>query len=611
MAPTLLRMVARMMGGKILDQNRRVLEHRFPAVLARLEEESSGAELDVRTTEDGLVLGFVRGVPLQNPRRPLEEAARWARSSIEKLHAVKARRAIVVGLGLGYHIEALAEHFDGSITVVEPDAGILAGALRARDLSTLLSAVELIGPDALPAGTPEIARVLTHGPVLLIPGAPHHAVAQECQRHVARAAPRLKVLVVSPMYGGSHPMAGYATRALQRLGHEAELIDFAEYFEGFRNLARFTTSDRRRSLTESMYCDALGDAVAARVEDTGADLVLAMAQAPLGEAALRAIERAGALRALWFVEDFKLFRYWKAVAPFYDHVFTIQRGACMESISAAGGAHVSYLPCAFDPEIHRPLTLHRRDQLAYGSDVSFVGAGYRNRRDALRRFQDLDFRLWGSDWANPGDLGRHLERGGARIGAEEAVRIWNASKVNLNLHSSTYCDGVDPRGDFVNPRTFELAGAGAFQIVDRRSLLAELFGPDELVTVDSVDEMREATLRFLREPEERAAFAQRARERALRDHTYERRMEDLVSTVVARNQERLLTKDRAWTVREAKENASGTLRNYLSRFPDRTPFTVEEMIRTIPDRSGALEDAEAIFLFLHQFDDLYLTEHRQ
>ena len=77
-------------------------------------------------------------------------------------------------------------------------------------------------------------------------------------------------------------------------------------------------------------------------------------------------------------------------------------------------------------------------------------------------------------------------------------------------------------------------------------------------------------------------------------------MEDLVSTVVARNQERLLTKDRAWTVREAKENASGTLRNYLSRFPDRTPFTVEEMIRTIPDRSGALEDAEAIFLFLHQ-----------
>lgn len=611
MALALLRMMLGMKGPQILEGNRAVLGRRFPALLARLSKSAPTIGFECRTNDAGHAVAYVTGVPLQNPQHPLEEARRWARDAVEKLEAVSARRAVVVGLALGYHVEALLERFDGRITVVEPDAELLRGALASRDLSQILERVDVVGPGESPEPTPETSRVLAYAPLLLVPGAPHHAVTEECQRLAAKSAPRLRVLVVSPMYGGSHPMAGYAARALGRLGHDTELLDLAEYFDGFRSLGRFTSSDRRRRRVESLYCDTLGDAVAARVEETGADLVLALAQAPLGEAALRAIERAGAMRALWFVEDFRLFTYWKSVAPFYDYIFTIQRDECLEAIADAGCGQVSYLPCAFDPDVHRPLDLDRPDQMAYGSDVSFVGAGYRNRRDALRRFLDMDFRLWGSDWDEPGELRRHLERKGARITPEESVRIWNASKVNLNLHSSTYCDGVDPRGDFVNPRTFELAGAGAFQIVDERSLLPELFDTDELVAVRSVDEMREATLHFLDRPEERAAIAARARERALRDHTYERRMEDLISTVVARDQDRLAAKDRAWTVRDAKENANGALSTYLSRFPEKTPFTIDEMIRTIPDRRGALEDPEAIFLFLHQFDELYLTEHRQ
>ena len=58
---------------------------------------------------DGLALGAVDGVPLQNPHRPIEDARRWARGAREKLEAVGARRAIVVGLGLGYHVAALLD----------------------------------------------------------------------------------------------------------------------------------------------------------------------------------------------------------------------------------------------------------------------------------------------------------------------------------------------------------------------------------------------------------------------------------------------------------------------------------------------------------------------
>src|SRR6185436_7068680 len=105
----------------------------------------------------------------------------------------------------------------------------------------------------------------------------------------------------------------------------------------------------------------------------------------------------------------------------------------------------------------------------------FAGAGYRNRRLAFRSLLDLGLKVWGSDWSGAGVLDAVVQRGGARIDPDELVRIANATDVNLNLHSSTYVDGVEPNGDFVNPRTFELAAAGAFQLVDERALLPSLF----------------------------------------------------------------------------------------------------------------------------------------
>jgi spore maturation protein CgeB len=275
-------------------------------------------------------------------------------------------------------------------------------------------------------------------------------------------------------------------------------------------------------------------------------------------------------------------------------------------------ARLAYLPCGFDPRVHRPLELDEAERTEFGSDVSFVGAGYRNRRIAFRRFVDLDFKLWGSDWGGAEGFGRVLQRNGARIDTEDSVKIFNASRVNLNLHSSTYHEGVDPRGDFVNPRTFELAGAGAFQIVDRRALLAPLFAAErELAVASSVNEMRALTEHFLAHDDDRRALVARARERALAEHTYARRMEDMLATIVGAAQERLLARRRTVTVGDVARGGDGELERFLGRFDPTTPFTLDRLAASLAKREGALSEPEAIFLFLHQFDELYLREHRQ
>src|SRR5262249_3334241 len=162
---------------------------------------------------------------------------------------------------------------------------------------------------------------------------------------------------------------------------------------------------------------------------------------------------------------------------------------------------VRYLPCAAEPQVHRPLTLGAAERAEWGGPVGFVGAGYHNRRLAFRTLVDLGLRIWGSEWENAGVLGGAVQRAGARIGVDDAVRVFNATDVNLNLHSSTYVDGVDPRGDFVNPRTFEIAAAGAFQLVDQRALLPPLLAPGaEVAGFADAGELRERVRSWLPRP---------------------------------------------------------------------------------------------------------------
>jgi hypothetical protein len=91
------------------------------------------------------------------------------------------------------------------------------------------------------------------------------------------------------------------------------------------------------------------------------------------------------------------------------------------------------------------------------------------------------------------------------------VKIFTASTINLNLHSSPYHEGVNPHGDYVNPRTFELAGCGAFQLMDHRALLPDLFRVgEELVCFSTLTEARRLIAYYGTHADERHAMAGRA-----------------------------------------------------------------------------------------------------
>lgn len=419
----------------------------------------------------------------------------------------------------------------------------------------------------------------------------------------------LRILVVLPLYGGSLPIGRYCAAALGDLGHVVDVFEAPAFYEAHTALRKLRVNENRVEQLEASFLNLLGQAVYARVEHFQPDLVLALAQAPMSRQLLQRLRKDGIPSAMWFVEDYRIFSYWRVFAPLYDFFFVIQKEPFLSLLKDAGVANAMYLPMAALPEFHKKLELTPAQRHEYGSDLSFLGAGYPNRRVAFRALLHRDFKIWGSDWEGDALLASRVQRGGARISAEESVLIYNAAKININLHSSLKADSIVSDGDFVNPRTFELAAMEAFQLVDRRSLMPELFCLEgdkaELAVFSSPEEMEQAIDFYLAHPQEREAVAKRGRERVLKEHTYQHRMRAMLDFIRARRTDWPTPR----TTYEWPKELSAEMRKDIAALlirlglPEQASF--DDVIARLRSQSGELDSLEAGLLFLDEWRKQY------
>ena len=416
---------------------------------------------------------------------------------------------------------------------------------------------------------------------------------------------QLRILVILPLYGGSLPIGHYCVEALRDLGHKAEAFAAPDFYPAFTALKDLQVTADRLAYLENSFLQVVSQAVLAKAEVFEPDLVLCMAQAPLTHQALKRLRKDNVATAMWFVEDHRLFTYWKAFAPYYDYFAVIQKEPLLAELDELGVAAL-YLPLAALPSLHGPAELSALDQRRYGADISFMGAGYPNRRKAFHQLAHLDFKIWGTEWDNEYALASLVQQGGARISPEEAVKIYNSSKINLNLHSSVNPKTLVTGGDFVNPRTFELAACRAFQLVDQRGLLPELFADDELATFRSMDELKDKIDYYLNHEEERLALAAKSQARALKDHTYQQRMTALLDFIRARRAgwPKPRTLDAgvfAYLPEELKAPAAELLTRL--NLPADTAFA--DVVAAIKNGEGKLAPLEASLLFLDEWKKQY------
>jgi len=227
-------------------------------------------------------------------------------------------------------------------------------------------------------------------------------------------------------------------------------------------------------------------------------------------------QRRGGRWVNWFPDDPHQLAVSLALGPAYDCFFTHDSSSVERHRRAGARAH--YLAFACDPAYHRPMDGGAR----WHAPLVFVGSRDAARDHIARELAGLGLVAWGPGWPRGPAYG------------DDFVRALSGAVVGLNIHQH-FGEAGDPAryGTGANMRVFELAGIGTPQLCDAKADIARHFTPErEIVLYRSVDELRALARDLLGDASARRAIAAAARERALREHTWRHRMEELLTVAV-------------------------------------------------------------------------------
>jgi spore maturation protein CgeB len=225
--------------------------------------------------------------------------------------------------------------------------------------------------------------------------------------------------------------------------------------------------------------------------------------------------------------EFRFSYYLGADLSEYDIFFSNSKGA-IPDIKKMGATVVNPLYWAADPELCQPL------EVAKAFDVSFYGHGSQLREDWMeklisnpsKRFPNIRFAVGGRGFEV--SLGKADLVG--PIPYSEFGRFVSRSRINLNItrnsHTTVYASSTS--------RPFELASFGACMVSQPYEGIHEWFDVGrELLIARNAEEAGEIYRSLLGDQEAMREFGRRARNRILKDHTFQHRAREVIQAVHA------------------------------------------------------------------------------
>jgi spore maturation protein CgeB len=322
----------------------------------------------------------------------------------------------------------------------------------------------------------------------------------------------VKWLIVLPKAQAGHMGMDFADE-LRALGHVADTFAYRRENVLYKNKS-----------TKAAYQRVLSRRLERRCADLAPDVVLVIKGGPIGPEVLRRMKRGGRTAVVNFFPDNPLWMIPFGHIEAYDVFFTKERYA-MRQLEMVGLRNLHYLPMYCVPALHHPVSLEPEEATALRGVVALVGARYPYRERLVRELLDLPVRVWGPGWRSADPALAHVVADGFLDGRAK-LAVYTGATLSLNPHH--------PMNDIVgvNTRAFELAAAGACQVVDHKDELPPLFKPgEEVVTYRDLSDLRRTIAYHLAHPDEARAIGDNARRRALAEHTLRHRIEELIAAL--------------------------------------------------------------------------------
>lgn len=252
----------------------------------------------------------------------------------------------------------------------------------------------------------------------------------------------------------------------------------------------------------------------------------------------------------WFADDhWKFDNYSRFWAPCFNWVVTTASSA-LPKYAAIGYKNVIKSQWACNHYTYLKLDL----PMQY--DVTFVGKAHGIRRQIIYALQNAGINVvtWGDGWKN------------GRASQEDMIRIYNQSRININLANASmrgkglekpirivekrseslgrqmrravgrfYDYILDSDGgerSQIKGRNFEVPGCGGFLLTDPADNLSDYYDVGcEVVCFDSQRDMIDKIRYYLAHEEERIGIAEAGYQRTMRDHTYEKRFQEIFNRI--------------------------------------------------------------------------------
>jgi spore maturation protein CgeB len=363
------------------------------------------------------------------------------------------------------------------------------------------------------------------------------------------------ILYCGMKYDYGKPAQGYSFEhynfydSLVNMGHDVLYFDFMtlmqEHGKGWMNrrLLEVVRSEKPALMFTVLFTDEIEKETVRAISDSGDTATLN-----------------------WFCDDHWRFEsYSRDWAPCFNRVVTTAESARAKH-DMLGYTNVIKSQWACNHFQYRKLNL----PLMY--DVTFVGQPHGTRRaviDSIRQ-AGIDVRTWGNGWES------------GRVSQEEMIRIFNQSRINLNLSNASVTptgflarmktsvaatagralknvpggsfarrvgkrllsvgsEGVEVHDggactslviDQIKGRNFEVPGCGGFLLTGKADNMEEYYRVgEEVACFDSTDELVEKIRFYLANEDRRNTVALAGHRRTLQEHTYAHRFSEIFETM--------------------------------------------------------------------------------
>lgn len=211
-----------------------------------------------------------------------------------------------------------------------------------------------------------------------------------------------------------------------------------------------------------------------------------------------------------------------ALSSFVD-VLAIPYQGDSALLQEKGAKNAVFLPFAACPVQHN-VKLSTRARKKFSKDVILVG-DYSEYREAILHLisdvlgQAVD--VWGSGWSSNQRVNAY-----GPLFPPQSLQAYAAAKIVLNLHGQA-CT----KHNGLNPKFFQIAAVGGFQITEDQPVLRSHDFRDNLCTFSTLQELSPKIIHFLKEASLREEMSRRLQNHVLKKETYGHRFFNLLKSM--------------------------------------------------------------------------------